>query len=86
MDHPNWFYQGFRNAIFDCNLGDLPLIGYQFTWSMSKGSPIAVEEGLDRAMFNPRWREVFPEARLLNLVAPISDHILLWWTPILPVL
>lgn len=57
---------------------DLPLIVYQCTWSRSKGTENAVEERLDRAMMMPRWSELFLNAKLLNLVAPVSDH-----TPIL---
>lgn len=34
----------------------------------------SVEERLDRALFCPRWRILFPDARLHNLVASVSDH------------
>lgn len=37
-----------------------------------------IEERLDRAMANQNWLSLFPQARLLNLVASISYH-----TPIL---
>lgn len=33
-----------------------------------------VEERLDRAMVNPEWSAMFPNAKLFNLVAPVSDH------------
>lgn len=51
--HPNWLFQGFREVVSDCHLEDLPLIEYQFMWARCKGSPIAVEERLDRAMVTP---------------------------------
>lgn len=35
---------------------------------------IQVEEWLDRALANPGWGSLFPNAMLHNLVAPISDH------------
>lgn len=57
---------------------DISLEGYPFTWSVSKGTVRAIEERLDRTMANNDWLELFPQARLLNLAALISDH-----TPIL---
>lgn len=65
---------GFRSAVIDCDLHDVPLEGYQFTWSRWKGSDKAVEERLDRAMVTPSWKRMFPYARLGNLIASISDH------------
>lgn len=57
------------------NLVDIHLEGHPFTWWRGKGSGRYVEERLDRAMVNPEWLSLFPEARLDNLLAPISDHI-----------
>ncbi|KAL8553494.1 hypothetical protein ACS0TY_001982 [Phlomoides rotata] len=50
VDHPNWLLQGFRIAVANCNLTDLPLLGYQFTWFCGRGAPNSVEERLDRAI------------------------------------
>lgn len=74
MDHPNWLYKGFREAVSDCNLEDLPVIGHQFTWARCWGTMNAVEERLDRAMVNPDWSAMFPNAKLSNFILPISDH------------
>lgn len=71
--------RGFREVVNDCNLTDIVLEGYPFTWWKSRGSNRAVEERLDRAMVSTSRGQLFPEARLLNLIAPISDH-----SPILP--
>ncbi|MCI82952.1 endonuclease/exonuclease/phosphatase family protein, partial [Trifolium medium] len=30
-ERPSWLYNGFRNAVCDCSLLDMPLEGYQFT-------------------------------------------------------
>lgn len=73
--HPSWLYRGFREAILDCNLSDLVLSGHSFTWSRGRGTPNFMEERLDRAMGNLGWHTCFPNARLLNLIAPASDHI-----------
>ncbi|XVF40849.1 hypothetical protein PTKIN_Ptkin01aG0149500 [Pterospermum kingtungense] len=48
--------------------------GYKFTWAHSLGTDDAVEEQLDRAIGNLGWLQLFPNARLSNLVALISDH------------
>ncbi|KAL8547253.1 hypothetical protein ACS0TY_006828 [Phlomoides rotata] len=78
IPHPNWLFTGFRNAVNDCGFFYLPLIGYKFTWTRGRGSPNFVEERLDRAMGNYVWHGKIPHAKLLNLVAIVSDH-----TPIL---
>ncbi|KAL8554174.1 hypothetical protein ACS0TY_002405 [Phlomoides rotata] len=65
---------GFCEAIDDYNLSGVVLIGYQFTWFRGRGSSHLVEERLDRAMGTPSWHDRFPQACLINLVAPVSDH------------
>lgn len=69
-----WKYSGFRKAILDCNLSDVPLQGYQFTWNNGREASNRVEERLDRSMGSLSWHAKFNTAKLLNLVAPISDH------------
>lgn len=73
-DHPNWCIHGFRATVSDAGLVDLQLNGYPFTWWKSRGSMREVEERLDRAMVNQQWLFLYPDARLDNLVAPISGH------------
>ncbi|CAN0914972.1 hypothetical protein LINGRAHAP2_LOCUS28862 [Linum grandiflorum] len=73
-DHPQELMDGFRHAVNDCGLVDLPLQGYPFTWVRSKGKSNCVEERLDRAMVNGAWLQAFPNAVLKNLIAPVSDH------------
>ncbi|KAL8553536.1 hypothetical protein ACS0TY_002010 [Phlomoides rotata] len=50
------------------------LVEHQFTWSRGRGSTHLVEERLDRAMGTSAWHGRFPDAKLLNHVAPVSDH------------
>ncbi|KAH6790596.1 hypothetical protein C2S51_005602 [Perilla frutescens var. frutescens] len=57
---------------------ELPMMGYHFTWSREKCTINGVKQRLDRALVTFDWTVLFLEYRLLNLVAPISDH-----TPIL---
>lgn len=83
VDHPQYVFRGFRVAVDFCWFVDVPLVGHQYTWSRGKGSPGFVEERLERTMANDGWHSLFPHARLVNLVAPISDHnpILLEMSP-----
>jgi len=73
-ERPTWLYNGFRSAVNDCNLHDLPLEGYPFRWFKSLGTHRAIEERLDRAFHTSSCLTIFPNARLINLVATTSDH------------
>ena len=74
VPQPEWLLRGFRQCIEDCNLVDIPLAGYPFTWARRRGMVEAVEERLDRAFGNTDWLDMFPNNKLSNLVAPFSDH------------
>lgn len=65
---------GFRETVRECNSIDLLLSGCQFTWAKSSGTPNAVEERLDRAMVSETWLNLFLNAQLRNLLAPMFDH------------
>lgn len=65
-DHPNWCINGFREVITECNLHDLPLYGYPFTWARARGTPHAVEERLNLALVTNSWLAMFDNARLIN--------------------
>ncbi|XP_058784872.1 uncharacterized protein LOC131659735 [Vicia villosa] len=72
--HPNWLCSGFRQTVSDCNLSDISLEGYQFTWVKSRGTDHMIEERLDRALATSDWFTVFPHVKLSNLIASYSDH------------
>ncbi|XP_058758104.1 uncharacterized protein LOC131631328 [Vicia villosa] len=74
IERPNWLISGFRQAVQDAGLIDIPLEGYPFTWFKSLGTARAVEERLDRAMTNTNWSTLFPNANLECLTAAYSDH------------
>ncbi|GAU36460.1 hypothetical protein TSUD_166260 [Trifolium subterraneum] len=74
VNHPPWRIRGFREAVQDSNLVDLPLIGYPFTWIKGRGGDDMKEERLDRAMATQSWFDIFPNCQLHNLVASRSDH------------
>ncbi|KAK6140574.1 hypothetical protein DH2020_025681 [Rehmannia glutinosa] len=74
IDHPSWLLTGFRSAIDDCGLVDLGMLGYQFTWERGRGSLNWVEERLDRGLATLHWFASFPNCKIWNLEASMSDH------------
>lgn len=72
--HPQNLMDGFKAAIEDCNLTEIDLIGGDFTWEKSKGSPNWVREKLDRAFANDLWWRKFPLCSLTVKHAIKSDH------------
>ncbi|XP_058762667.1 uncharacterized protein LOC131636038 [Vicia villosa] len=72
--HPNWLCAGFRDVVSECNLLDVPMEGHPFTWIKSRGTPHVIEERLDRALVTQDWLDIYPAAKLSNLLASHSDH------------
>lgn len=72
--HPNWLINGFREALGDSGLTDMAMEGHPFTWERSRGTLRWVEERLDRACATDNWLNMFQSYKLINLVAPTSDH------------
>jgi hypothetical protein len=81
--HPNWLCSGFRSAVSDCDLTDIQLEGYPYTWTKSRGSVNVIEERLDRAMADSKWLMNYPNVKLMNLLTSHFDHspILLQTSP-----
>ncbi|XP_074342861.1 uncharacterized protein LOC141680570 [Apium graveolens] len=48
--YPQHLIQGFRDVVEDCNLTDMDLISYPFTWERASGTADHVEVRLDRAL------------------------------------
>lgn len=74
IPHPKPFLQGFNDALSDCDLSDLGMSGYPFTWERGRGTYAWVEERLDRAVASPSWRLIFEQAEVQNLPVVHSDH------------
>ncbi|XP_019150943.1 PREDICTED: uncharacterized protein LOC109147742 [Ipomoea nil] len=83
--HPPWQINGFRDAVADCGLLEMPFDGVQFTWTRSRGLLNMVEEKLDRIFVTPTWQEMFDGATATSLVCPYSDHLPLLLTPVVAV-
>jgi hypothetical protein len=75
---PNWLIRGFRTAVQDSRLIDLPMEGYPYTWTKGRRASNPTEERLDRALATQSWIDEFPCFKFMNTIADRSDH-----TPIL---
>jgi hypothetical protein len=71
---PNWLIRGFREAVQDSRLVDLPMEGYQFTWTKGRRVQNPTEERLDRALATQSWLDKFPQFKFINVIADRSDH------------
>lgn len=74
VERAAWLINGFRNTILECSLSDIQIKGYPFTWFRRRGLVMEVEERLDKALVTPGWWALYPDSRLHNLIATISDH------------
>jgi len=80
----NFLIRGFRQAPQDVGLIDVHMEGYPFHWFKSLGITRVVEEKMDRALVNNSWMQMFPNAKLENLlilplITFLSCWIKLWW-------
>ena len=60
VEHPAWLFRGFREAVIDCGLMDIPLEGYPFTWERGKGTLAWVEEKLNCCLASSASLNLFP--------------------------
>ncbi|KAK1364240.1 Endonuclease/exonuclease/phosphatase family protein [Heracleum sosnowskyi] len=72
--YPSWLIRGFQEVLDDCDLHDMELQGYPFTWERYPGTNKWVEIRLDRAIATSSWMHLFKDARLINLEVSTSDH------------
>ena len=79
--HPNWKLVGFQRAIEDCNMIDLGVEGYQYTWERARGTDRWVEERLDRAFAFEAWLQCFTRAKVYSLESSCSDHLPIFLDP-----
>uniref|UniRef100_A0A803NW40 Endonuclease/exonuclease/phosphatase domain-containing protein n=1 Tax=Cannabis sativa TaxID=3483 RepID=A0A803NW40_CANSA len=48
--YPRRLLEGFKQVLADCDLRDVDLIGYPFTWERNRGEANWIEVRLDRAL------------------------------------
>ncbi|XP_074337471.1 uncharacterized protein LOC141674665 [Apium graveolens] len=76
--YPQFLLQGFQGVLSDCDLMDMDLCGYQYTWERGSSSESSIEVRLDRALVNQAFLSMFANARLTNLEVSTSDHCPIW--------
>jgi exonuclease III len=64
----------FHACINSCSLIDLGFSGPKYTWTNSQDVSSLIMQRLDRALANPEWRFLFPEANVTHLPRTHSDH------------
>ncbi|XP_060962192.1 uncharacterized protein LOC133032303 [Cannabis sativa] len=74
LPYPNWLIEGFGNMLEECNLVDMELGGYPYTWEKGRGTSAWIEVQIDRALVSQTWLDSFPLAKLVNLEVSTSDH------------
>uniref|UniRef100_A0A803NSB0 Reverse transcriptase domain-containing protein n=1 Tax=Cannabis sativa TaxID=3483 RepID=A0A803NSB0_CANSA len=63
--YPSWLISGFEQALMDCDLFDMDLIGYAYTWEKGRGTSRWIEVRLDH--HSPIFLEfVAPDAFIPN--------------------
>lgn len=72
--YPQRLLQGFQDVLNDCDLIDVTLVGYQFTWERGFCTNRHIEIRLDRALVNQEFMNLFQNAKLINLEVSTSDH------------
>uniref|UniRef100_A0A803NVA0 CCHC-type domain-containing protein n=1 Tax=Cannabis sativa TaxID=3483 RepID=A0A803NVA0_CANSA len=73
-NYPDQLITGFNNALRDCNLIDMALEGYPFTWEKGRNTTDWIEERLDKTLVTNEWLSLFPQSILYNLELSSSDH------------
>ncbi|XP_019175848.1 PREDICTED: uncharacterized protein LOC109171174 [Ipomoea nil] len=72
--HPNYLLRGFGEVVDYCDLSQLPMSGYQFTWEKGKGTARWIEEKLDKVLATNVWSDIVPGANVANLLMRESHH------------
>lgn len=72
--YPHHLIQGFKDVVKECNLMDMDLVGYPFTWERVTETSELIEVRLNRALISVDFLNIFKDAKLLNLEVTTSDH------------
>ena len=65
----------FQEALELCQLLDLGIIGYPYTWNNKRPGATNTRERLDRAVANEEWKSKFPEITITHIFSHASDHL-----------
>ncbi|KAL8098260.1 hypothetical protein AgCh_031137 [Apium graveolens] len=70
-----------QDVLDGCDLYDVDLIGYPYTWERGRGTDGWVEVKLDRTLVDSSFMNTFTDTRLTNLEISPSDHSPLFLEP-----
>lgn len=57
--YPSWLIRGFQEVLDECELQDIDLQGYPFTFERGYGTDKWIEIRLDRALISKSWSECY---------------------------
>ncbi|XP_074337382.1 uncharacterized protein LOC141674570 [Apium graveolens] len=72
--YPMLLIRGFQETLDECNLHDIDLQGYPYTFERGQGMVKWIKIRLDRALVSSSWTTAFNEAKLVNLKYSTTDH------------
>lgn len=61
--YPTWLLQGFQDVLEECELYDVKLTGYPFTWERGHGTKNWIEIKLDRSLATQSFTYVFTDVK-----------------------
>lgn len=76
--YPQSLITGFIDVLEDCNLIDINLVGYPYTWEIGAETSDWIEVRLDRALITVEFINTFKDVTLTNLEVSTSDNCLLF--------
>ncbi|XP_019189008.1 PREDICTED: uncharacterized protein LOC109183382 [Ipomoea nil] len=74
IPHPDSLVRGFNEVLQECDLSDLGMSGYEFTWEKGRGTEHWIEERLDRAVASTAWCNTYLATSVQNILTLNSDH------------
>lgn len=66
IPHPKYLLTGFKETINECELYNLGMSGYPFTWERGIGTYNWVEERRDQALVSSNSRETYGKAEVVR--------------------
>ncbi|XP_074365598.1 uncharacterized protein LOC141706695 [Apium graveolens] len=77
-----WMIHGFQEVLDECELNDLELIEYPYTWERGHGTANWAEIKLDRVLVSKEFSSIFAEVKLTNLGINTFDHSPIFLEPV----
>lgn len=72
--YPSNLVSDFDQVVDECQLTEIQMSGYQFTWERGVGTSNWMKVKLDRALGNPKWIDIMSPLKVQNLCSHYSDH------------